>query len=81
MAITHAVFDLCTMPEYVEPLRSEAQAALAQDNGEWQISTIKRLCRLDSFLKESQRVNQSMFREQYQFHSQLRVMLADLTYT
>ncbi|KAI1413681.1 cytochrome P450 [Hypoxylon sp. FL1857] len=61
MAITHVIFDLCAMPEYVEPLRSEAQAALAQENGEWQLSTIKRLRRLDSFLKESQRVNQSTF--------------------
>ncbi|KAK7750955.1 hypothetical protein SLS62_007088 [Diatrype stigma] len=61
MAITHAVFDLCAMPEYIEPLRSEARAALAQDNGEWQFSTLKKLRRLDSFLKESQRVNQSTF--------------------
>lgn len=63
MAITHAVFDLCAMPEYVEPLRAEAQAMLARDNGEWQFSTIKGLRRLDSFLKESQRVNQSTFRK------------------
>ncbi|ROW16671.1 hypothetical protein VPNG_01760 [Cytospora leucostoma] len=61
MAITHAIFDLCAMPEYVEPLRSEAQKALAQDNGEWKLSTTKRLRRLDSFLKESQRLNQSTF--------------------
>lgn len=49
------------MPEYIEPLRSEARIALSQDNGEWQFSTIKRLRRLDSFLKESQRINQSTF--------------------
>jgi len=61
MAITPAIFDLCAMPEYLEPLRSEAQTALAQDNGQWQFSTLKRLRRLDSFLKESQRVNQSTF--------------------
>ncbi|GAB1319341.1 Ent-kaurene oxidase [Madurella fahalii] len=61
MAITHAIFDLCSMPEYIEPLRSEAQTALARDNGEWKFSTIKKLRRLDSFLKESQRVNQSTF--------------------
>ncbi|KAI0841505.1 cytochrome P450 [Hypoxylon sp. FL0890] len=61
MAITHAIFDLCAMPEYIEPLRSEAQTALSQDNGKWQLSTIKRLRRLDSFLKESQRLNQSTF--------------------
>ncbi|KAI1116231.1 cytochrome P450 [Nemania sp. NC0429] len=61
MAITHAVFDLCVMPQYAEPLRSEAQMALAQDDGQWQLSTIHRLRRLDSFLKESQRTNHSTF--------------------
>ncbi|KAI1211425.1 cytochrome P450 [Annulohypoxylon truncatum] len=61
MAITHAIFDLCTMPEYIELLRCEAQIALAQDNGQWHLSTIKKLRRLDSFLKESQRMNQSTF--------------------
>lgn len=65
MAITHAIFDLCVMPEYIEPLRSEAKTALAEENGEWKFSTIKRLRRLDSFLKESQRVNQSTFRKQH----------------
>ncbi|KAI9150072.1 Ent-kaurene oxidase [Paramyrothecium foliicola] len=61
MAATHILFDLCAMKEYVEPLRSEAKAALAQTDGKWQFSTIERLRRLDSFLKESQRVNQSTF--------------------
>jgi hypothetical protein len=64
MAITHAIFDLCARPEYIEPLRSEAQTVLAQGNGEWQFSTVKRLHQLDSFLKESQRGNQSTFRKQ-----------------
>jgi hypothetical protein len=63
MAITQAIFDLCSMPEYIEPLRSEAQVALAQTNGEWQFSTTKKLARLDSFLKKSQRLNQSTFRK------------------
>ncbi|KAJ8066894.1 hypothetical protein OCU04_004279 [Sclerotinia nivalis] len=61
MALTHVIFDLCAMPEYIEPLRFEALSALAEDNGEWKLSTIKKLRRLDSFLKESQRVNQSTF--------------------
>lgn len=64
MAIAHAVFDLCARAEYVDALRLEAQTALAQDNGEWQLATIKKLHRLDSFLKESQRINHSTFREQ-----------------
>ncbi|KUI72796.1 Ent-kaurene oxidase [Cytospora mali] len=61
MAIAHAVYDLCAMPEYIEPLRLEAQTALAQEKGEWTLSVIKRLYRLDSFLKESQRMNHSSF--------------------
>jgi len=63
MALTHAVYDLCAMPQYIEPLRSEAQAALAHGNGKWTSETIKKLRKLDSFLKESQRINQSTFRK------------------
>ena len=63
MAATHALFDLCAMPEYIEPLRSEAEAAIEESNGEWQFSTIKKLRQMDSFLKESQRLNQSTFRK------------------
>jgi hypothetical protein len=69
MALTHAIYDLCAMPQYIEPMRSEAQTALAEGNGEWTTETIKNLRRLDSFLKESQRVNQSTFRKLYCFHS------------
>ncbi|CAG9981478.1 unnamed protein product, partial [Clonostachys byssicola] len=61
MAATHALFDLCAMPEYVGALREEAESALAESGGVWQYSTIKKLRQLDSFLKESQRVNQSTF--------------------
>lgn len=63
MAIAHAIFDLCAVPEYVEALRLEAQTSLAQDNGVWKLTTIKKLHRLDSFLKESQRMNHSTFRK------------------
>jgi hypothetical protein len=69
MALTHAIYDLCAMPHYIEPLRSEAQTALAETNGEWDLETVKKLKRLDSFLKESQRLNQSTFRKLYCFHS------------
>ncbi|KAI1330696.1 cytochrome P450 [Xylariaceae sp. FL0255] len=61
MALTHAIFDLCARPEYVEPLRSEAREALMHSGGNWQLSTLQRLRRLDSFLKESQRMNHSTF--------------------
>lgn len=36
MAATHALFDLCAMPEHVEALRAEAEVALAESGGVWQ---------------------------------------------
>lgn len=54
MAITHAIYDLCTYPEYLEPLRNEIQQALSDDGG-WGKYTANKLRKLDSFLKESQR--------------------------
>ena len=53
------------MPEIIEPLRAEAQEALAKDGGVWSFSTIKRLEHLDSFLKESQRMSHPSFREYF----------------
>ncbi|KAI0194214.1 cytochrome P450 [Astrocystis sublimbata] len=61
MALTHAIFDLCAMPEYIEPLRSEAQASYSLENDKWELSTVQRLRRLDSFLKESQRLSNARF--------------------
>ncbi|KAH7322488.1 cytochrome P450 [Stachybotrys elegans] len=61
MAATHALFDLCARPEHVQSLRRETELALAESNGVWKYSTVKKLRRLDSFLKESQRLNQSTF--------------------
>ncbi|KAL9597715.1 MAG: hypothetical protein Q9219_004972 [cf. Caloplaca sp. 3 TL-2023] len=55
MAATHAIFDLCAMPEYIQPIRDEVREAVQIDKG-WQKQTLSRLHKLDSFLKESQRV-------------------------
>ena len=54
---TQNLYDLITMPEYLEPLRAELQEVLP--NG-WDIldqSALTQMKRLDSFMKESQRVN------------------------
>lgn len=59
MAAVHVLYDLCAMPEYIEPLRAEAQAAFPADGGVWKMETLKELRRLDSFVKESQRLNSS----------------------
>ena len=55
MAATHVLFDLCERPEYIKPLREEIETAIREDGG-WQKSTLSKMQKLDSFLKESQRV-------------------------
>lgn len=55
-AITHALLDLCAYPEYLATLREEVDGVY--DNGEeWEKSTLDKLEKMDSFLKESQRFN------------------------
>jgi hypothetical protein len=56
MGIVHALYDLCAMPEFIEPLREEIRVALLEEGG-WTLAMIQRLKKLDSFLKESQRIN------------------------
>jgi len=56
MGITHAIFDLCAMPQYLAPLREEIQTTLAEEGG-WTLAAVQKMKKLDSFLKESQRVN------------------------
>ena len=51
------------MPEYVPLLRGEAERALRRSGGAWTLETLKNLPRLDSFLKESQRLNSLSFRK------------------
>lgn len=56
MAASHAMYDLCAYPEYFEPLRAELLSVLKEDGG-WHKATLNKLRKLDSFLKESQRLN------------------------
>ena len=62
-AALQAVYDFCAMPEYVQLLRSEAEWALRQSGGAWTLETLNNLHRLDSFLKESQRLNSLSLRK------------------
>lgn len=62
MVVVHALYDMCAMPEYIDELRTEAQEALRDNDGSWQLSTLKKLRKLDSFLKESMRFNQPDYR-------------------
>ena len=63
MATVQAVYNLCAMPEYILALRTEARSVLQNGGGAWTVESINSLHRLDSFLKESQRMNASSFRK------------------
>lgn len=56
VAVTHIIYDLCAMPEYVKPLRQEIQDVLAEESGLTKKGFLK-MSKLDSFMRESQRFN------------------------
>jgi cytochrome P450 len=55
MSLTHIIFDLCSMPAYVEMLRKEITEVIGKSG--WTLAAVNELKLLDSFMKESQRVN------------------------
>ncbi|KAF2656395.1 cytochrome P450 [Lophiostoma macrostomum CBS 122681] len=58
--MTNVLYDLAAWwDEYAPPLIAEYRQALAEDGGVMQKSTLSRLSKLDSFMKESQRLNPS----------------------
>lgn len=60
MAITHMIFDLAAHPEYVTELRKEYNAVIVEEglsDGKLKKNSMPKLKKLDSFMKESQRVN------------------------
>ncbi|KAJ7049341.1 cytochrome P450 [Mycena amicta] len=54
-SFTQALFHLAHEPHYVEPLREELAAAVAEDG--WTKTAMSKCIKLDSFLRESQRFN------------------------
>ncbi|KAL8719762.1 MAG: hypothetical protein Q9225_003278 [Loekoesia sp. 1 TL-2023] len=56
MSAVHVLYDLATFPDYVEALREEIRNTMKEDGG-WQKSSYSKLRKLDSFIKESQRIN------------------------
>ena len=58
MAAVHALYELCCRPECIDDLRREIRSARHGNDTVWSLETIKSLKKLDSFLKESTRVNQ-----------------------
>lgn len=55
MAAAHVIYDMCAMPEYFEPLRAELIDALTEDGG-WSKMTVNKMRKMDSVLRESQRL-------------------------
>ena len=56
MQVSHFMYDLCTYPEYIEDLRQEIISTIREDSG-FKKTTLNKMRKLDSFLKESQRMN------------------------
>jgi len=53
--LTQALYDLAAHPEYVKEMREEAEAMI-HANG-WTKHAMQGMRKIDSFLKESQRLN------------------------
>lgn len=54
--LVDCLYDLIARPEYMHELRAELTDALREDGG-WAKGTASKLVKMDSFMKESQRVN------------------------
>ena len=54
-AIVDSLYEACARPEYIEPLRQEIQQALDEEGG-WNKVTLSKMRKLDSFMKEVQRM-------------------------
>ena len=55
ISAVHVLFDLCEMPEYVQPLREEVLRVVGEHG--WTLPAINQMKLLDSFMKESQRMS------------------------
>ncbi|KAI0684429.1 cytochrome P450 [Earliella scabrosa] len=53
-AFTHALYNLAAHPQYIQPLRDEVEAVIAEDG--WSKLSLQKMRKLDSFLKESMRL-------------------------
>lgn len=51
------LIDISAYPEYIPDLREEVESALSSTGGVWNRQSLNQLLKLDSFLKETQRLN------------------------
>ena len=61
MVTTQALYEMCANTEFIADLRAEALEALG-DSEFWDLARLKELRKLDSFLKETMRLNQPDYR-------------------
>lgn len=54
---SHALFDMVARPECLDELRREAVEVLRDEGGYWGKQSLGKLAKMDSFLRESQRMN------------------------
>ncbi|EMD34612.1 hypothetical protein CERSUDRAFT_158140 [Gelatoporia subvermispora B] len=54
-SVTHALYHLAAQPEYIRPLREEVETLIGKEG--WTKAALMQMWKLDSFMKESQRVN------------------------
>ncbi|KAL8910997.1 MAG: hypothetical protein Q9171_003766 [Xanthocarpia ochracea] len=56
--LTNVIYDLAARwDEYGPELRAEVEGVLAETNGAWKKTSLTKLSKMDSFMKESQRLN------------------------
>jgi hypothetical protein len=54
-SFTSAFYHLLSSPEYIEPLRHDVETAVAEEG--WTKAGMDKMLKVDSFLRESQRIN------------------------
>ena len=62
MAACQAIFQMCEFPDYIGVLREEVQKVVKEYGG-WRKTTLTKLRKLDSFIKESQRTHPPSLRK------------------
>ena len=62
MATTHTIYDLAANPQYIPEMLKEVEDVLIEDDG-WNKQTLSKFKKLESLMKESQRLNPPSYRK------------------
>jgi cytochrome P450 len=57
--LTQTLYRLLAHPEYIEPLRQEVEAVVAEEG--WTKAGMDKMHKIDSFVRETQRIDTPMF--------------------